>query len=84
MRKTVQGVLDQPHLFGNTISVTFTAANTPTKVSTGLTGSVTGYHVTKKTVAVDVFDATSPDGTSPPGVHWLQASAATTVALYFY
>lgn len=85
VRDALSGVLDQDHLFGNHIQVTFPGAGTSVRVTTGLTGPTHGYRVEKASVDVRVFDGAPPTGTSVAnGEAYLQASTAATVTLYIY
>lgn len=85
LRDTVGSVLDQQHLFGNHVTVTFPAPTTSVRVTTGLDGPMHGYRVERSTVDVRVFDGAPPTGTTvPSGEAYLQASAAATVTLYIY
>lgn len=85
VRTAIAGVLDQNHLFGNHVVVTFPAPSTSVKVTTGLRGQVSGYRVEKASADVRVFDGAPPTGiTVNNGECWLQATAATTVTLYIY
>lgn len=86
IRDTISGVLDQQHLFGNHIQVTFPSSGVSVRVSTGLSGPTHGYRVEKSAVDVRVFDGTPPAGINPipNGEAYLQASAAATVTLYIY
>jgi hypothetical protein len=81
----LSSIIEKDHLFGRDVQVTFPAASTSVKVATGLPGNVTGYRIHKATTDVRVWDGSPPSGvTTDPGTYWLQASAATTVTIYFY
>ena len=73
------------NVWGTHVEVTFTAADTPVPVSTGLGGPPRGYYVVRRNAVATIYDAEAPPGTAiRRGVHWLQASAPCVVTLYFY
>lgn len=85
VRTTLSGILNQDHLWGVSVQVTFAAANTSVAVKTTLTGNVKGYRVERSSVAMNVFDGAPPDGiTTTKGVIYLQSSAAGTATVYVY
>ncbi len=63
---------------GREVSVTFTAANTNTRVDTGLRTVPTKYIVQGTTAAMSVYDGTLA---SQPGVIFLRSSAVGTARL---
>ncbi len=73
LRDAIRRLLDEPILFGQFISLTFTAADTPVRVQHSLNGVATRYIVVKS--SVNVRDATGE------GL-WVQADDAGTATVY--
>ena len=87
IRRFLADALERSENYGVHVEVTFAAADTPTRVDTGLGGAPKGYKVVRASAAMHVFDATPTTPLDPVrdrGVTWLQASAPGTVTLYFY
>lgn len=84
IRRVLAGTLQRDENWGNHVDVTFTAANTPVPVDTGLGGAAKGYHVVRSDTGATVFDAHPGVPDSKRGVLWLQASAPCRVLLYIY
>jgi hypothetical protein len=80
----IQDALTRDHLWGDHITVTFTAASTPTRITTGMSGPPRGYHVVRSSADVRIWDAKPSTNETDPSVLWLQASAAATVTLYVF
>lgn len=84
IRGFLADAVTRPHLWGNHVQVTFTAASTATRVQTGLGTVAKGYKIVKSNANLTVWDATSATPSNDRGVIWLQASAPGTVTLYCY
>lgn len=84
IRNFLAQVHERDDAWGNRVTVTFTAADTPVRVLTGLGGPAKGYRVERADADVRVWDATPPAEEKERGVLWLQASGPAKIILLVY
>lgn len=78
----IRTLLDNPRLWGNDVTVTFTGADTDTRVDHGLGYRPSGFWVVSSAAAVSVY--LSPSTPSDNKSLYLRASAATVLTVYVY
>jgi hypothetical protein len=84
IRNFLSQVQEKDAVWGNTVTVTFPAADVPVRILTGLGGPSKGYRLEGASADVRVWDAVTPASERERGVLWLQASGPATVKLYVY
>lgn len=75
---------EREHLWGNEVTVSFSAPSTPTRVVTGLPGPARGYHLVRASADTRVWDAAVPSSETDRTALWIQASVAGSVTLWIY
>lgn len=82
-KAAVVALISQPLLRNNTVTVTFAAPTTPTRVTHGLVGRPKGYIVVRSDSALTVYDAIPASADRPEDI-WLQSSDTGTVTLFIF
>lgn len=77
LRSLLSTIVNERILWGNLVTITFTAGATPVEIKHNLNRQPTGYIVVRRSANITVYDAAGA------GL-WVQASAAGSATLYVF